>query len=756
MIQQVNDGFCRLSGYSRDELIGQQHDIINAGADDVVDWRQMWRTVRTGKVWHGEVCNRAKNGTLYWVDTVIVPFFSTEGEINRYVSVRFEITQLKLAQAHAEQQTALLEGAIAAIGQAFCIYDTDDRLIYFNEQYRQVHARSAEMIRVGATFEAIVRFGAERGQYPDACGRIEEWVAERLAFHQRGDGELVQNLDDGKILRIIERRMPNGYVVGFRIDITDMVKAKEAAQAAERAKSRFLANMSHEIRTPMNAALGMLALLRKTSMTEQQSDYVGRAERASKSLLSLLNDTLDLAKIEAGMMTLEHQPFQLDQVLRDLAEIFAATQTDPGVELLLDLDPQATGSVIGDSLRLRQILINLGSNAIKFTHEGHVLIGVKVIERTATRLRLLFEVSDTGIGMDGSFQKVIFDAFTQATPSTTSRYGGTGLGMAITSQLVRLIGSELQVQSELGRGSRFFFEADLTLDPSGAAQLPNNGNTGMHCDNLQVLLVDDNEQARELLERICHSWGWQTTLCSSGADALALLRDRAQQGERYDVVLIDCQMPGLSGLQTTVQLREWDSSTPVIMMATLQCLELAEELGTDMAKLINGQVMKPVTASMLYDAVANLRGDGEQLAKPAVNPVLDQSPLAGLCLLLAEDNLVNQQLARELLMYEGAEVDIAANGQIAVEKVQAASPPYDLVLMDMQMPLMDGLQATRKIRESLGPLELPIVAMTANAMSDDRQACLDAGMNDHVAKPLDMDELVDVILQQVRPRNDQR
>ncbi|MDD2728702.1 response regulator [Malikia sp.] len=752
VIQRVNSGFCRVSGYSQDELVGKRHNIVNAGADNVVNWGQVWRTIQKGRVWRGEVCNRAKDGRLYWVDTVIVPFLSVKGEVDSYVSVRFEITQLKLTQARAEQQTALLEGAIATIGQAFCIYDADDRLVYFNDQYRQVYARSAAKIVAGETFEAIVRFGAESGQYPEAIGRFDEWVAERLAFHRRGDGELVQHLDDGRILRIIERRMSTGYTVGFRIDITNMVKDKEAAQAGERAKSQFLANMSHEIRTPMNAVLGMLALLRKTSMTAQQSDYAGKAERAGKSLLGLLNDILDLSKIDANMMVLEQRPFEIEHVLRELAEIFASTHNSPRVELLLDLDPGASGSVIGDSLRLHQILLNLGNNAIKFTQEGHVLIGVRVVERAATCLRLLFEVRDTGIGMEASFQRVIFDAFTQAQQSNTRQYGGTGLGMAITSQLVKLMGGELQVESELGRGSRFFFEADLALDPAEPAGPPEVARTGVRWDGLHVLLVDDHPKSRELLERMCHSLGWRATVCDSGAAALALLRDAARQGHHYDVVFMDSQMPDLSGWQTCVQLREWDRGTPVVLMTTLSCLKSLPP-GIDLAGLIDGQIMKPVTASMLYDTVANLRGHGEQAAKPPASQAMDDAPLAGLRILLAEDNLVNQQLARELLMHEGAEVDIAANGQLAVEMVQAASPPYDLVLMDMQMPVMDGLEATRKIRESLGLLELPIVAMTANAMSDDRQACLDAGMNEHVAKPLDMDELVDMILRHAPARH---
>ena len=755
LIHWVNDSFCKISGYSRHELLGRSHNVINAGADDVVDWSEVWGNLRQGKVWHGEVCNRTKNGELYWVDTVIAPLLSIAGQIENYVSVRFDITErklaqarAKLAQARAEEQTALLQGAISTIGQAFCIFDAQDQLVYFNEQYREVYATSAVKIVPGETFESFVRFGAEHGQYPEAVGRVEEWVTQRLAAHQRGTGELVQELDNGHVLRIVERHMPTGHIASVLADITDMLRDKEAAQAAERTKSQFLANMSHEIRTPMNAVLGMLSLLHKTPMTAQQNDYVGKAERAGKSLLGLLNDILDLSKIGAGMMQLEPHPFSLEPLLRGLAEIFASTLSNPEVELLLDLDPQAMGSVIGDSMRLHQILLNLGGNAIKFTQEGHVMIGVKLLGRESDRLHLGFEVSDTGIGIDPEFQRVIFDAFTQAERSTSRRYGGSGLGMAITGQLVTLMGGQLQVESTPGQGSRFFFDITLPLETS-PPKLAATTYTVPGAGGLRVLVVDDHPKARELLLRTCGSLGWDATACDSGEAALVELRQQANQGQRYDVVFMDYQMPGLDGLQTCGQLREWNRDTPVVMMNTLHGMTYVEQTGTDMIGWVNGQIVKPVTASVLFDAVTNLRGQDAHTLKSAPSQWIDDAPLAGLRLLVAEDNLINQQLARELLMSEGAEVDIAANGQIALEMVRSAPDHYDIVLMDMQMPIMDGLAATRAIRATPGLETLPIVAMTANAMQEDRQACLDAGMNDHITKPLDMDELIDVVLQQV-------
>ena len=630
-ITQVNDAFCDVSGYTRDELVGSNHRIVNSGTHSQAFWADMWKTIATGMPWRGELCNRAKDGRLYWADTFIAPFIGDDGKIDRYISIRTDITHSKKAQAEVQSSRELLIGSIEAVDEAFVLFDPEDRLVLCNQNYRDTYQEVAHLMVPGARFEDIIRAGAEYGQYPDSVGRLEEWVAERLAAHQSGDTTLVQKLANGRTLRIIERKLPDGHIVGFRVDISELVWANEAAQAASQSKSQFLANMSHEIRTPMNAILGMLTLLRKTALTPKQADYAAKSEGAARALLGLINEILDFSKIEAGKMALDPQPFAMDQMLRDLSVLLSASLGAKPVELLFDIDPKTPARLIGDSMRIQQVLLNLGSNAIKFTSEGEVVLGIKVVQQDGDAAALRFSMRDSGIGIAAENQARIFSGFTQAEASTTRRYGGTGLGVAISKRFVRMMGGELELQSALGEGSLFFFTITLRLAQDPPAP-PN-------------------------------------------------------------------PKPDSSPAPSTLAA---PAPAPV-----------------------------PMPALMLQDAPADAPPSPPRLAR--------------MRLLLVEDNHNNQQVARELLEYEGATVQVANNGQEGVQAVAAANPPFDVVLMDLQMPLMDGFAATRHIRTELGLDALPIVAMTANAMASDRAACLAAGMNDHIAKPFDLNQLVQVL-----------
>ena len=660
-----------------------------------------------------------------------------------FVTTYTDISERRNAEAEVQRSSQLLRGAIEALDEAFVLYDADDRLVFCSDKYREVYARTAELIQPGVTFEEIVRTGAERGQYPEALGRVDAWVAERLAAHRNGDRNLIQRLDNGRTLRVIERRMPDGHTVGFRIDITEIVRAVEVAEAASLAKGQFLANMSHEIRTPMNAILGMLALLKKTELTVRQRDYAGKTESAARSLLGLLNDILDFSKVEAGKMTLDPHPFRADQLLRNLAVILAANTGGKQIELLFDIDPRLPAVLVGDAMRLQQVLINLGGNAVKFTAKGEVVVSVSVLQRMGETVTLEFAVSDSGIGIAPENQTHIFSGFSQAEASTTRRFGGTGLGLAICQRLVGLMNGELQLDSALGRGSRFHFRIELAVgsEQSSADLAPLRVRQPFP---LRVLMVDDNALARELLASMAQSLGWQVTLADSGAAALACLEDADAP---FDAAFIDWQMPGLDGWQTCHRIRQLCASgtRPLLIMVTAHGAEMLTQRSDDEQTLLSGFLVKPVTASMLYDAVADARADPDALMASRTGSSPEGQRLAGLHLLVAEDNANNQQVARELLEAEGAHVQIADNGQLAVEAVAAADPPFDLVLMDLQMPVMDGYTATRKIRENLPHAALPIVAMTANAMDADREACLAAGMDEHIGKPFDLDHLVAVL-----------
>ncbi|PHV07255.1 hybrid sensor histidine kinase/response regulator [Janthinobacterium sp. BJB412] len=562
----------------------------------------------------------------------------------------------------------------------------------------------------------------------------------------------------------LPQRDPAGRLlcwVGSSTDITaareahvQLSQAKDAALAAGRAKSEFVANMSHEIRTPMNAVLGMLQLLQQSALAPRQQDYAVKAEAAARSLLSLLNDILDFSKVEAGKLTLDCHPFSVDKLLRDLSVILSANVGDKDVEVLFQIDPALPKWVSGDALRLQQILLNLSGNAIKFTAHGEVLLSVRLLARDEAGLRLAFSIRDTGIGISAEQCERIFEGFSQAEASTARRYGGSGLGLAISQRLVRLMGGELSVDSTPGLGSVFEFVVVLQPAATPATLLADP----TLLQQLDCLVVDDNPSARQVLAEMAQSFGWLVETAADGAAALAALARRGAT-RPYDVIFVDWRMPQLDGWDTAVQLRQMlpAGAGPLIIMVTAYDREMLAQKQHDQhgqtgqlesaGATLDGVLVKPVTASMLFDAVADAKlgqRRGAAAATAAALPAPSRR-LDGLRLLLVEDNPANQQVARELLGYEGAEVALANCGQAAIDAVRDGAPP-DLILMDIQMPDMDGYHATRAIRALLGWRTPPIVAMTANALASDRAAALAAGMVDHVGKPFDLDQLVAVIL----------
>ena len=667
----------------------------------------------------------------------------------------------------------LLRGAMDAIDEALVLFDPDDRLVYCNAKHRELFANVSDLLQPGVTFEAILRARIERDPDHDAHGNEEAWIAERLAQH-RGDVRQVHRTRDNRWMRLMEKTMPDGHIVAFRVDITDMLRATDAAEKASVAKSQFLANMSHEIRTPMNAVLGMLKLLQKTPMTTRQQDYVAKTEGAARSLLGLLNDILDFSKVEAGKMSLDPHPMRFDELLRDMAVILAANVARQDVEVLFDVDPALPRCVIADAMRLQQVLINLAGNAIKFTKVGEVVIALKLVALEEGAVSVDFIVRDTGIGIAPEHQERIFGGFTQAEASTTRRFGGTGLGLAISQRLVQMMGSELRLESELGKGSRFFFRLRLglpqTAELAGAerAATADSADPAPATRSLRALLVDDNAAARELLGGMAASLGWQVDVAESGAQALFLMREALASGQDYEVVLIDWNMPGMDGWETSRGLRSLTrgrGSLPLLVMVTAHGREMLAQRSEREQGLLDGFLVKPVTASMLLSAVSDARAatrPGELDDRPespgestwSSSRQLPAPPsarrLAGLRLLVVEDNVNNQQVARELLEDEGAAVLLAADGQQALSLLAHAKSArhgdrIDAVLMDVQMPVMDGYTATRLIRRQLR-MTLPIIAMTANARASDRQACLDVGMSEHVGKPFDIDHLVGVLV----------
>jgi len=623
-------------------------------------------------------------------------------------------------------------------------------------------------VQIEAQFAALARAGEIAGmelQLTRADGS-PIWVQLNARPHGGADPDDGDSAGfDGLITDITARRQAledlrrhrDHLEEAVRERTTQLVDAMERAEVANQAKSEFLANMSHEIRTPMNAILGMSHLALQSGLNPQQHNYVQKVHASAESLLGIINDILDFSKIEAGKLDVELIPFDLGQVMDDLANLVGMNAEEKGLELLFALPPQLPMALIGDPSRLRQVLLNLGNNAVKFTERGEVAVAIDVAERDDASVLLRFEVRDTGIGMNVEQQQGLFQPFSQADASTSRRYGGTGLGLAISRHLVRLMGGELVVESTSGRGSLFRFSVRFDLQTGPTAKPRALRHEGLR--GTRALIVDDNASAREVLAGMTAALGLNADTAADGQDALRLVALADASDQPYDLVLLDWKMPGMDGVECTRLLSQRESRrhpTPTVLMLTAFSRDEALQRLAEQQLSVGAFLTKPVTPSTLFDACSAALGlalrHPTRTERREEAMLGHQTRLAGVRILLVEDNAINRELALDVLSRAGVVVSIACDGQQALDML--GRQRFDAVLMDCQMPIMDGYAATRALRQRPQLRDLPVIAMTANAMVGDRDKVLAAGMNDHIAKPIKLDEMFATLARWVRPAAD--
>ncbi len=752
-ITDVNEEFCKNSKYTRKELIGKNYRILNSGLHPSEFFKELWDTITNGHVWRGQVRNRAKDGTFTWLDTVIAPVLGENDEIIEYLSIRIDITPTKLAEEALAEAKESADKIIDIMPVPTVVARVSDGMIIRpNVAMADFHGLKISDFSGMHTLDWYV--------HPEERTRIIEKM--------KNDGVVInyetqfKRYTSGEIREVLLSFIPIQYLgeeclVASVMDITDIKQiqkelavAKESAEAATLAKSQFLATMSHEIRTPMNAIIGLSHLALKTDLNPKQLDYLVKIDRSAISLLGIINDILDFSKIEAGKLNIENTEFDLEQVLDTVSNLVSQKAQEKGLEFSIHIGKDVPLNLIGDPLRIGQIITNFCSNSVKFTEAGDIVVTATVEEHLGENIKLRFAVRDTGIGLTPEQQAKMFQSFSQADSSTTRKYGGTGLGLAISKRLAELMGGATWVESEYGKGSTFYFNAVFQVQ---AEQKRDEYVPAIDLRGMKVLVCDDNKTAREILQEALETFSFEVVLAASGQEAIHLIEEETEHP--FDLVLMDWKMPELDGLTTSKFIFEMKlPKAPAIIMMTAfgreEIAERAKKIG------IKAFLIKPVSYSTLFDTIMETYGKESRTKRAGsgkkMKYIQEIEKIKGARILLAEDNDINQQVASELLEGAGFVVEIANNGEEAVAKVNSSGTPskYDIVFMDLQMPVMDGYTATKAIRELTRYVDLPIVAMTADAMQGIKEKCLEYGMQDFVTKPIDPNEVFGALIKWIK------
>ncbi|MFZ6772649.1 PAS domain S-box protein [Undibacterium sp. SXout7W] len=873
IIIYANDKFCEISQFSREELLGQNHRVVNSGLHSKEFFAAMWGVILQGKVWHGEIRNRTKDGSFYWTSATIVPFMDADNKPYQIVSIRTDITEQLLLREEIQSSQLLLQNIMNTLGEGVYTLDANGVCTFVNAEAEKIlgwtlaelsgkhlhdmihsikpdgsyvssgncelnHAilegrvyrsdleyfqhKSGYLFPVSIVASPIMEGGQIVGSvaaFQNITSRIaadnalrESETKQRMLLDNAADAvfvassneswtyvndlavsmlgytrdeligmnmyqllppehrsaarvQFLPNILNNKLvreeIRLLKKNgdvvavemnaalLPDGSFYGSCRDITErkhaeiaLIKAKEGAEAANKAKSEFLATMSHEIRTPMNGIIGMTELALDTSLEPDQREYLELVKLSAYSLLGIINDILDFSKIESGKVVLEKIDFPLRELIAATLKAMSVRAAEKGIELVYKIDPKLPSMLTGDPGRLRQVITNLVGNAIKFSEHGAITLDVQIAHASGEDIDIYFAVTDRGIGIPPEKLNSIFDAFSQADASTTRRYGGTGLGLTISSRLVQSMQGILKVTSEVGTGSTFYFTIRLGISHQQLAEHMPISLTGR-----TVLIVDDNAVNRHFFYDTVKNWKMIPILAESATIALDLVAQAKNRQQPYDVILLDACMPGMDGFEFAriVRADHESQGQKMIMLSSAASSEDAiqcREIG------IEEYVRKPVSQNELQYAIETvLANDLKHLtvgSAVSINNVIALED--SMHILIVDDNVVNQKLVISLLAKWGHTSDVAHNGLMALDKLKTNS--YDIVLMDMQMPGMGGVEATQHIRaaETDGQ-HIPIIAMTANAMQGDWERCLDAGMDYYVSKPINSERLRELLHQ---------
>ncbi len=763
-IEWTNEGFTRISGYDLEEVRGRRPDSFLQGPlTDPEVVQTMRRGIVSREGFSVEVINYSKTGKSYWLHIEVQPLHAPDGTLSGFMAIETDISERKAAeqklQANEQRLVALTTNAPGVFFQFVVTPDGRRSFPMLSEGFRELFGHAPDGIpdrprlllasvekkhrrRVWAGVERAI---AEAAPWMDSFPILRDdgmlrWVAARSSVFVQKDGTRVWF---GMLTDISELQAARQAAEDLNAKLEAAAEsARQAAIRAEEAnvsKSRFLAVMSHEIRTPMNGVIGMTSLLLDTPLTGEQKEYAEIIRVSGETLLSLINDILDFSKIESGRMDFENEVFSVSECVESTLDLLSPQAARKGLDLLYEIGDGVPRQVRGDITRVRQILVNLVGNALKFTEQGEVEVSVQVSQEKNAGKELVFSVRDTGIGISPEAQEKLFQSFVQADSSTTRKYGGTGLGLAISKRLAELMGGRMEVKSEQGRGSTFFFTLTGEWVASGPRAFPVEKSVLL--DGKRLLIVDDSEHGRHLLAVCARKWNMVCDVVDGGSEALKLLRSEA----RYDLAILDMKMPGMDGVMLAREIRKLPSrsSLPLVLLSSIG-------RGPDDPTLFAASLTKPVKPAQLFEVLGGVLGGNFSSPEKSPAPAsAEQTVRHSEKILLAEDNSVNQKVVLHMLARIGCRADVVANGLEVLDAMDRLK--YDIVLMDVHMPEMDGLEATRRIRASFpaGTRRPWIVALTANAMEGDRQVCEEAGMDDYLSKPIKR-ELLEAVLSRAR------